>query len=100
MSYISTYLDLNNYYEAQQAEIQSIINKYTRFINNSTSVNSIESLKSNAESEFDNVKTAAQINDENHTSSEPVESSETQQSSEVTPEPDESSTQTPESPED
>ena len=100
VSYISTYLDLNNYYEAQQAEIQSIINKYTRFINNSTSVNSIESLKSNAESEFDNVKTAAQINDENHTSSEPVESSETQQSSEVTPEPDESSTQTPESPED
>ena len=89
-----------NEYNKKIEYCQSIINKYTRFINNSTSVNSIESLKSNAESEFDNVKTAAQINDENHTSSEPVESSETQQSSEVTPEPDESSTQTPESPED
>ena len=74
VSSLKEYVSLSDYYESEQSDIKSLISDYTKKINNADSEDSVNKYLSAAKSKIDNVKTAAQI-DEEKPSEEPSEES-------------------------
>lgn len=66
---IRNHVNINDYKYAQQQEINSIINRYTNMINTASDKATIDSYVSSAINELNNVKTAAQIDQESKQSS-------------------------------
>ena len=62
---IYNYLDINSYYQNQQVEIYTILNKYENLINSAESTDEISGYVDNAKRELDTILTAEEIGSSN-----------------------------------